>query len=122
MTLRMTGMLAAIVLSGNASLASEAISQHGGRATDAGDYHVELVVKSSAVEVHLADHNNKAVKAAGFKGLAILVADGKSQRIVLTPAGDSSLSGKADVALSAAPKGVVQITPPNGKTVQARFN
>ena len=122
MRLRMTGMLAAIALSANTSFASEAISQHGGRVTDAGEYHVELVVKSGAIEVHLTDHNNKAVKAAGFKGLAILVADGKSQRIALVPAGNSSLSGKAEVALPAAPKGVVQLTTPTGKAVQAQFN
>ena len=32
------------------------------------------------------------------------------------------LAGKAAAALPAQPKGVVQITPPAGKTVQAKFN
>ncbi len=96
--------------------------KHGGRATEAGDYHVELVTKAETVDLHLADHDNKPVKSAGFKGVAILVVDGKSQRVVLEPAGESRLSGKSAVTLPGAPKGVVQITPPKGKTVQARFN
>ena len=120
---RILGALLMILLLANGGFASDAISQHGGRVADAGEYHVELVAKADTVDVYLADHDNKAVRsAAGYKGLAILIVDGKSQRIVLAPAGESRLSGKATAALPSAPKGVVQITPPNGKTVQARFN
>ena len=97
-------------------------SQHGGRAVEAGEYHVELVTKADAVDVYLPITTTRRSASAGYKGLAILVVDGKSQRIVLEPAGKSRLSGKAAGALPSAPKGVVQITPPNGKTVQARFN
>ena len=102
--------------------ASDVVNQHGGRAVDAGEYHVELVAKADTVDVYLADHDNKAIRSAGFKGLAILIIGGKSQRIVLAPAGESRLSGKAAGELPSAPKGVVQITLPNGKTIQARFN
>ncbi len=97
-------------------------TQHGGRAVEAGEYHVEMVAKGGTIDVFLADHNNKAIPASGHKGVAILVIDGKSQRIVLEPAGAARLSGKAAGALPASPKGVVQITPPGGKAVQARFN
>jgi len=110
-----------LTLAGNAA-ASDVVSQHGGRAVEAGEYHVELVAKADTVDVFLADHGNKAVRSTGFKGLAILMVDGKSQRIVLAPAGESRLSGKAAGALPGAVKGVVQITLPSGKTVQARFN
>jgi nitrogen fixation protein FixH len=116
------GALAMMLVLTNASPASDAHSQHGGRAVGAGDYHVEMVVKAGVVDVYLADHDNKAVRAAGYKALAILVVDGKSQRIALTPAGESRLSGKATGELPSAPKGVVQITRPDGKTVQARFD
>ena len=120
----MRNVLAALALVSATSLAaaSEMKSQHGGRMAEAGEYHVELVSKADAVEVHLADHDNKAVSSASHKGLAILNIDGKSQRIVLSPAGASRLTGKATSAIQGAPKGVVQITLPNGKTVQARFN
>src|SRR5262245_63591754 len=121
MTRSMIGGLV-LVAATNLGAATDVKSQHGGRVTEAGEYHVELVTKADAVEVYLADHDNKAISSAGHKGLAILNIDGKSQRIVLSPAGQSQLSGKATGSIQGVPKGVVQITPPNGKTVQARFN
>jgi hypothetical protein len=93
---------------------------HGGRMADAGDYHVELVAKDGGIEVYVVDHDDKPVAIKGYKGLAILSVSGKSQRIVLE-AGDDRLTGKAAGALPAQPKGVVQITPPGGKTVSAKF-
>ena len=105
-----------------AAQAHDAKGPHGGRTTDAGEYHIELVTKADVVDVYLADHNDKDVSSAGYKGLAILVIDGKSQRIVLAPAGESRLTGKAASGIQGSPKGVVQITLPSGKTVQARFN
>ena len=96
--------------------------KHGGRIAVAGNYHVEMVATPGAVDVHVIDHDDRAVKVAGFKGVAILSIAGKSERIVLEPAGDNRLSGKSGVALPKELKGVVQITPPNGKVVSARFN
>ena len=102
------------------AFAHDAKGQHGGRVADAGSYHVELVAKGDKVEVYLIDHNNKQMPLAGYKGLAILSVDGKSQRIVLE-AGEGRLTGKASANLPNQPKGVVQITPPNGKTMSAKF-
>jgi hypothetical protein len=95
---------------------------HGGRIAPAGDYHVEMVAKDATIELHLIDHNDKPVTVSGYKGVAILAVGGKSQRIVLEPAGSDRLSGKAEAALPKQPKGVVQITPPDGKVVSAKFN
>lgn len=119
---RLTAIAVGSLLIGTAAWAHDSKPNHGGRTAEAGEYHVELVTKSDTVELYLADHDNKAVKSTGHKGLAILVVDGKSQRIALAPAGESHLSGKATVTLPKSPKGVVQITPPAGKTVVARFN
>ena len=121
MKMRILVLLTTLLMSSPA-WATDMKSMHGGRMAEAGEYHVEMVAKGDVVEVYLADHNNKAVSATGHKAVAILVVDGKSQRIVLEPAGDTKLSGKASSALPASAKGVVQITPPKGKTVQARFN
>ena len=96
--------------------------RHGGQAFEIGEFHAELVTKADTIELYLADHDNKAQRSVGHKGVAILMIDGKSQRIVLEPAGDSRLSGKATGALPKSVKGVVQITKPDGKTVQARLN
>jgi hypothetical protein len=80
------------------------------------------VARSNVIEVFLTDAGDKPVPPAGFKGVAILLVAGKSARIVLEPAGDTRLSGKTANDLPAQPKGVVQITAPNGKTAQAKFN
>ena len=102
--------------------AHEVNGKHGGRIVDAGSYHVEMVVKSDVVEVFISDQSEKSVAASGFKGTAILVAGGKSQRIVLAPVDGTRLSGSATAALPGQPKGVVQLTGPDGKTIQAKFD
>ena len=102
--------------------AHDAKGTHGGRIADAGSYHVEMVVKSSVVEVFISDASEAPVAATGFKGTAILVAGGKSQRVVLAPVDGVRLSGSATAALPGRPKGVVQLTAPDGKTAQAKFD
>jgi hypothetical protein len=96
--------------------------RHGGAVVMAGTYHVELVIKDRQVDVYLLGHDDKPVAVTGRKGVAILMADGKSVRIPLEPVGSERLSGKAADAGPTTPKGVVQITEPAGGTVQARFN
>jgi len=96
--------------------------RHGGKVVETATYHVELVVKDGQVDVYLVGHDDKPVTATGRKGVAILMADGKSVRIPLEPVGSERLSGKATDARPTTPKGVVQITEPAGGTVQARFN
>ena len=121
-------ILAAMTLSGAAYAQHKHGHAHtekgpnGGLMTEAGDYHVELIAKDTSVEINVMDHDNKPVATAGYKGIAILSAGGKSLRIVLAPTDAAKLAGKAEVALPAQPKGVVQITSPAGKTVQAKFN
>jgi len=94
---------------------------NGGRVVEGGRYHVELVAKGTRVDVFLTDAGDKPVAAAGFKGVAILLVNGKSQRVPLTPEG-SRLTGSTSATLPGEPKGAVQITAPDGKTAQARFN
>ncbi len=103
-------------------LAHDAKGLNGGRVVNAGNFHIELVAKGDKVEVYLIDHNNKPMPLSGYKGVAILSIDGKSQRIVLDGINGSQLVGKAEGALPAEPKGVVQITSPAGSTVQGKFN
>jgi hypothetical protein len=93
---------------------------NGGRVVDAGELHVELVAAKDAIDVFLTDSADKPVDPLGFKALALLIVGGKSARITLEPAG-KRLTGKAP-GVSADVKGVVQITRPDGKTAQAKFN
>ena len=112
--------VSAALLAITPAIAHEGDGPHGGRIVDAGDYHVELVVKDSRVDVYLMDGDEKPVAATGFKGTAILKADGKAQRIALEPTGDL-LSGNSGAPLPADAKGVVQLTTPDGKTAQGQF-
>lgn len=94
---------------------------HGGRVTDAGEYHVEVLTKANMIEVFLSDSSDKPLAPAGFKGLAILLIDGKQQRVALDETGPDRLSGKVTGTTDALVKGVVQLTTPKGNSVQARF-
>lgn len=120
MTLKILALLVALATA-TYGYAHDAKGTHGGRVADAGNYHVEMVVKGDTIDVYLIDHNNKQMAIAGYKGLAILSVDGKSQRITLEAADGGKLTGKAAGALPAQPKGVVQITPPGGRAVSAKF-
>ena len=95
---------------------------HGGRLTEAKPYHAELVTKGDAVEIFISDADEKPMKAAGFKGVAIFQVGGKAERIELRPGGSGALAGKAPSPLQQTVKGAVQLTGPDGKTTNARFD
>ena len=115
-------MLAGALLLPVAASAHETNGTNGGRVSDAGPYHVELVVKDARVEVFVSDAEERPVRAVGFKGTAVLMVDGKPQRIALEPREETRLSGTAPAPLPPDAKGAVQLTAPDGKTAQARFN
>ena len=95
---------------------------NGGLRVDAGKYHTELLADGSTkVIVVLSDQDDKPIPAAGFKGTAILVIDGKSQRFALEPADGSRMVGTSPVAVKAGVKGVLQLTAPDGTTAQGKF-
>lgn len=95
---------------------------NGGALVDAGSYHIEVVGRGTAIEVLVTDATDKPVEATGFKALAIMVIDGKTQRIALEPTPD----GKKLVGTAPAPvisvKGAVQLTDKDGKTSTGRVN
>ncbi len=95
---------------------------NGGDLVDAGAYHIEVVSKGTAVNVFVSDNLDRPLSSTGFKALAILVIDGKTQRVALETAADGkTLSGAAPVALKAI-KGAIQLTDKEGKTATGRVN
>ena len=96
--------------------------KNGGFRVDAGTYHTELLVDGSPnVIVFLSDADDKPIPSTGFKATAILIIDGKSQRIELKPAEASKLVGTAAAPVKPGVKGVVQLTAPDGTTAQGKF-
>ena len=114
-------LLAALLIVTTAAAHGPSDGPNGGMQVDAGDYHIELVAKEMALTVYLSDGDDKPVDARGTKATGIFVIAGKPQRIELKPETANKLTGTSTVALPARPKGVVQITLPSGKTVQAKF-
>jgi membrane fusion protein, heavy metal efflux system len=118
----LVGLAATLALAlGGAALAHEAAGRHGGRVADAGPFHIELVTRGPEVVVHVSDGTQKPVPAAGFRGTAILVVDGKPARVPLEPQAEDRLAGRAASDLGARPRGVVQITAPDGARASGRF-
>ncbi len=122
----MKKFLAALViclLVPSASLAHEPRpGPNGGLKVDAGNYHAELLADGTdTVTVFLFDANDQPVESAGFKGNAILIINGKPARFALDPASGQKLVGKAPGPVAAGVKGAVQLTLPDGGTVQAKF-
>lgn len=94
--------------------------KNGGQQADAGDYHIEAVVKDSSLTVFVSDQKEKTISTTDFKGTAILIVNGKAERFTLAPEGENKLTGTASVQLKAPIKGAIQITN-SSKTVQAKF-
>ena len=122
MRLKTIVTVAALLLAPSIVLAhGPKVGVNGGVQADAGSFHVEVVPKGTTLQVFLRDHSDKPVTTDGFKGTAIFVIEGKSQRISLTPAGENRLNGTSSLNLPPNPKGAVQITTPSGSTMQAKF-
>lgn len=111
----------ALALSATHAAAHDSTGPHGGQATDAGPLHVEVLTTADQVHVFLADAAGKPVAATGYKGLAILLVAGKVARIALQPEGSERLVGTAPAPAPAPIKGAIQITAPDGTTMQASF-
>ncbi len=96
---------------------------NGGMKVDAGArHHAELVANGTPqVVVFLYDANDQPVAAQGYRGNAILVVAGATQRFALQAGEGNRLTGTAPVPVPAGVKGAVQITGPDGATAQARF-
>jgi hypothetical protein len=121
MHLRAALILAMLAAPGIAFAHAPKVGHNDGLQADAGSFHVEMVPDGSVLHVYLRDHSDKAISTEGYKGTAVLVIEGKAERISLTPDGENKLKGTASTPLPAEPKGAVQITTPTGGTVQAKF-
>jgi len=106
----------------SAAAASESeFGKNGGQQTHAGDYHVEAVPSGNTLTVYMTDHDEKSVSTKGFRGTAILVVDGKPQRITLAPQGENRLVGTSAVPLKAPIRGAIQIVVDGKTTLNAKF-
>jgi hypothetical protein len=95
---------------------------NGGLMVDAGSYHAELLADGTPkVTLFLFDIDDQPIESAGFKANAILIVNGKPARFTLEPAGGQTLSGEAPGPVEPGVKGAIQISLPDGGTVQAKY-
>jgi hypothetical protein len=111
----------ATIIAGAALAHTPEKGKHGGKVVEAGDYHVEAVVKGTTLDVFVRDHDDKDISTKGFKGTAILIVNGKPAQIALTHRDGNVLTGTSPVALAAPIRGAIQITNAQNKTVQAKY-
>ena len=97
------------------------VGPRGGVLVDAGAHHVEVVVTPTTLDVFVSDAQDRPLAATGFKGTAIVVANGKPNRIPLEPKQADRLSGPASLVPGQPLKGVIQLTSPDGKTAAAKL-
>ncbi len=95
-------------------------ASHGGMIQEAHEMWLELVVRNKDVTLYVLDEAKKPVPASQVSGTVTVLADGKMQKVELSPAEGNSLHGELPIG----PSGRVVATASlkiAGKAVSARF-
>ena len=92
----------------------------GGKLTDAGAYHLELLVQGKQASVYLYGSENKPVKLEGATGSLLILVGGKQETLALTPK-EEALNGMMNLEPGKGLKAVVTINLPGEKPLQVRL-
>ena len=98
-----------------------AIGPNGGQVKDAGKYHLELVVKDTALTVYVAGSKDAKVATKGATGTATVLAGKTTSNVKLEPSGENALAGNGSFQPAPDMKVVVSVTLPGQAPIQARF-
>ena len=105
-----------------AARADEATTgSHGGQLKHAGKYHLELVVKETALTVYVIGDKDAKVATKGASGSATVLAGKGTSNIKLEPSGENALAGSGSFQPAPDMKVVVSLTLPGESPIQARF-
>lgn len=110
-----------LFLSAAARADGPAIGPNGGQVRDAGKYHLELVVKDTALTVYVIGGKDAKVATKGATGSATVLAGKTTSSVKLEPRGENALAGSGSFQPLADMKVVVSVTLPGQAPVQARF-
>lgn len=123
-----SAFLAACLVAGSAAVSAvhaDALSEkgpNGGLLREAGEHHIELLVKGQSLTVHLLDHKNKATAEAGVTGKATVAAGAFSETITLAAQANGVFTGTGKFPESGALKVSVVLTAPNEAPLRAEFD
>jgi|SRR5215210_4172009 len=93
---------------------------HGGTLVDVPGGHAEFVDTPTEIRLHLSDEDGKPLSSKGASGKATVLASGKTETIVLSPAQPDKLVGSLPRPLAAGDKVVVSAKTPDGRAIQVR--
>lgn len=110
-----------VAYSVSASADGPAIGPNGGQVRDAGKYHLELVVKDTALTVYVIGNKDAKVATKGATGTATVLASKATSSVKLEPRGENALAGSGGFQPAPDMKVVVSITLPGQAPIQARF-
>ena len=105
----------------SASADGPTIGPHGGQVKDAGKYHLELVVKDTALSVYVTGAKDAKVATQGATGGATVLAGKNTSSVKIEPSGENALAGSGSFQPAPDMKVVVSVTLPGQTPVQARF-
>lgn len=95
---------------------------NGGLLREAGDHHIELLVKGQNLTVHLLDHKNKATAEPGVTGKATVSATSFAETIVLKAEANGVFTGTGKFPTVGPLKVDVTLTPPGEPTLSVSFD
>jgi hypothetical protein len=105
----------------SASADGPAIGPNGGQVKDAGKYHLELVVKDTALTVYVIGNKDAKVATKSATGSATVLAGKTTSSVKLEPRGENALAGSGGFQPAPDMKVVVSVTLPGQPPIQARF-
>lgn len=123
MTMRTTFLTTVLLLAPLAASAHGAppAPAHGGIVAEgSGEHWVELSVAGDQLTAWVSNEDNKPIPAAQLGGKAIVLIDGKTQTVPLSPAADNSVTGKLVAPATGKLTAVLALTA-QGKPVQVKF-
>ena len=97
------------------------IGPHGGQMKDAGKYHLELVVKDTALTVYVTGSKDAKIATKGASANATVLVGKGTSNVKLEPSGENALVGNGSFQPASDMKVVVSLTLTGQPSVQARF-
>lgn len=116
-------VLAALLCSYSISAGADgpATGPNGGQVKDAGKYHLELVVRGSALTVYVTGAKNAKAATKGATGSATVLAGKNTSSVKLEPSGENAFAGSGSFQSAPDMKVVVSVTLLGQSPIQARF-
>jgi hypothetical protein len=127
---RISLALAALTLGASFALADEGHdhgkahdhgAKHGGLVRHTGHHHLELVTNGGTLEVYVTHEDGDAEDTSGAKAQATVLADGKTEKVTLEPAGGNGLKGTGTFNAGKGTTIVVSLSMPGHEPEQVRF-